>query len=114
LLGAAGGALRWGAMAVGPPVALLPLLQCLHALSFGATHLGAIAFVARAAPAGLGATAQGYLAIALGIAMAVAMGLSGVLYGHYGALAYGAMALAACGGGVCVFIARGRTADGKS
>ena len=113
LLGAAGGALRWGAMAVGPPVALLPLLQCLHALSFGATHLGAIAFVARAAPAGLGATAQGYLAIALGIAMAVAMGLSGVLYGHYGALAYGAMALAACGG-VCVFIARGRTADGKS
>src|SRR5262249_18451988 len=46
-LGAGGGVVRWGAMALDPPVALLPPLQCLHALSFGATHLGAMQFLAR-------------------------------------------------------------------
>ena len=101
LIGAAGATIRWGAMAFDPPQALLPFLQCLHALSFGATHLGALAFVARAAPAEIGATAQGYLAVAQGLAMAGAMGISGVLYARYGAAAYGAMALAAGAGGLC-------------
>jgi len=43
MLGAAGAILRWGAMAFDPPIAALPWLQLLHALSFGATHLGALA-----------------------------------------------------------------------
>src|SRR5262249_16747499 len=67
---------------------------------FGATHLGALGFMARAAPAELGATAQGYLAVALGLVMAAAMGISGVLYARWGGLAYGAMALAAAAGGI--------------
>ena len=100
MLGAAGAVVRWSAMAFDPPPALLVPLQCLHALSFGATHLGALGFVARAAPAELGATAQGYLAVALGLVMAAAMGLSGVLYARFGGLAYGAMALAAAAGGI--------------
>src|SRR5262249_12433732 len=98
--GAAGAVIRWSAMAFDPPPALLPPLQCLHALSFGATHLGALGFMARAAPAELGATAQGYLAVALGLVMAAAMGISGVLYARWGGLAYGAMALAAAAGGI--------------
>jgi MFS transporter, PPP family, 3-phenylpropionic acid transporter len=105
LLGAAGGTLRWAAMAFDPPAAALPWLQLLHALSFGATHLGALTFVARSAPPGRGATAQGYLAIALGIVMAGAMGLSGWLYGAFGTRAYAAMALAAVAGGVCGYVA---------
>ena len=105
LIGAAGAVLRWAAMALAPPMAALPALQCLHGLSFGATHLGALGFVARAAPVGLGATAQGYLAVALGLAMAAAMGVSGVLYERYGAAAYGAMALVACAGGLCALAA---------
>jgi MFS transporter, PPP family, 3-phenylpropionic acid transporter len=100
MLGAAGAVIRWSAMAFDPPTVLLPPLQCLHALSFGATHLGALGFMARAAPAELGATAQGYLAVALGVVMAAAMGISGVLYAHWGGLAYGAMALAAAAGGI--------------
>jgi MFS transporter, PPP family, 3-phenylpropionic acid transporter len=100
MLGAAGAVIRWSAMAFDPPTALLPPLQCLHALSFGATHLGALGFMARAAPAELGATAQGYLAVALGLVMAAAMGISGVLYARWGGLAYGAMALAAAAGGI--------------
>jgi PPP family 3-phenylpropionic acid transporter len=99
LIGAAGAVVRWTAMALGPPLAALPVLQALHALSFGATHLGALGFVMRAAPPGLGATAQGYLAVAQGLVMAAAMALSGMLYGRYGALAYGAMAAIAAVGG---------------
>jgi PPP family 3-phenylpropionic acid transporter len=88
LVGAAGAVVRWSAMAAAPPAILLPALQCLHALSFGATHLGALALVARMAPPGLGATAQGYFAVALGVTMAVATALAGVLYGRFGSGAY--------------------------
>jgi PPP family 3-phenylpropionic acid transporter len=105
LIGAAGGALRWSAMALAPPAAALPFLQLLHALSFGATHLGALIFLARHAPVGQGATAQGYLAIAMGLAMAGAMGISGLLYEAVGGLAYAGMALAAVAGGVCALVA---------
>ena len=104
-IGAAGAVIRWSAMALAPPAAALPALQALHALSFGATHLGALAFVTRAAPPGLGATAQGYLGVALGLVMAGAMGLSGVLYGRYGGLAYAAMALTAGVGGAFALMA---------
>ena len=109
-IGAAGAVIRWSAMALEPAAAALPALQLLHALSFGATHLGALTFVTRAAPPGLAATAQGYLGVALGLAMAGAMGLSGVLYGRYGGLAYGAMALMAGVGGVFALIAHRRAA----
>ena len=105
MIGAAGAALRWTAMALNPPVLLLPWLQLLHALSFGATYLGALNFVARSAPPGQSASAQGYLAVAAGAAMAGAMGLSGVLYAAFGGLAYAAMALAAVAGGACAFVA---------
>jgi PPP family 3-phenylpropionic acid transporter len=99
-IGAGGAMLRWTAMALDPPVLLLPFLQCLHGLSFGATHLGTMAFLARAAPPGLAATAQGYLAIVLGAVMAVAMGLSGLLYQAFGSFAYAPMALSAAAGGL--------------
>jgi hypothetical protein len=62
--------------------------------------------MARTVPAGLGATAQGYLAVALGLVMAAAMGLSGVLYARWGVLAYAAMALTAAAGGVFAWAAR--------
>jgi PPP family 3-phenylpropionic acid transporter len=109
MVGAAGAVIRWSAMALEPAPALLPLLQCLHGLSFGATHLGAIGFIARAAPAARGATAQGYLAVAQGLVMALAMGISGLLYARWGNLAYGAMALMAAAGGLLAFVAKGAT-----
>jgi PPP family 3-phenylpropionic acid transporter len=104
-VGALGAVIRWTGMALDPPVLALPWLQMLHALSFGATHLGALGFVARHAPPGQAATAQGYLAIAMGLAMAGAMGISGVLYGSFGSRAYAAMALAAVAGGACAMLA---------
>jgi len=110
IAGGVGGALRWGAMAFDPPFWSLLFLQALHALSFGATHLGAIGFVARAAPPHLAATAQGYLAVALGLVMAGSVALSGALYGTYGTAAYGAMAIgAACGMAFAVAARRATT-----
>ncbi|HKA79886.1 MAG TPA: MFS transporter [Xanthobacteraceae bacterium] len=114
MIGATGAVIRWSAMALAPPAALLPILQCLHGLSFGATHLGAIGFIARAAPAALGATAQGYLAVAQGVAMAVAMGVSGLLYARWGSLAYAAMASVAAAGGLLAFAARSPRLIGRS
>jgi PPP family 3-phenylpropionic acid transporter len=106
LVGAAGAAVRWSAMATAPSVILLPALQCLHAFSFGTTHLGALAFVSRMAPPGAAATAQGYFAVALGATMAVATALAGVLYGRFGSGAYAAMAVLAVAGGLCALAAR--------
>ncbi len=95
VLGGVGGIVRWGIMAFDPPTAALPPLQCLHALSFAATHLGTMHFLAQAVPAGRGATAQGDAAVVQGIVSAGAMSLSGVLVAAYGGLAYAAMAAAA-------------------
>jgi PPP family 3-phenylpropionic acid transporter len=107
VLGGAGGAIRWTAMAFDPPTAALPALQCLHALSFAATHLGTMHFLAQAADARRGATAQGDFVAVQGIVFAGAMGLSGVLVTAYGSLAYGAMAAASAGGVVLAALALG-------
>jgi PPP family 3-phenylpropionic acid transporter len=98
VIGGVGATIRWIAMALDPATMALPFLQCLHGLSFGATHLGAVGFVARAAPAGFAATGQGYLAVGLGCFMAAAMGMSGILYEALGAQAYSGMALIAAAG----------------
>jgi PPP family 3-phenylpropionic acid transporter len=105
MVGALAGTLRWLGMALDPPALALPLLQILHALSFGATHLGALMFLAHHAPVGQAARAQGYLAIAAGLAMAAATGISGLLYAYFGSGAYIAMALVAVAGGACGFVA---------
>ncbi|HEX5509792.1 MAG TPA: MFS transporter [Pseudolabrys sp.] len=106
LIGATGATLRWAGMALDPPAAVLPWLQLLHALSFAATHLGTLGFIARHTPPAQGATAQGYLAIAVGLAMAVATGISGLLFAAFGSGAYAAMALSAIAGGACALIAK--------
>jgi MFS transporter, PPP family, 3-phenylpropionic acid transporter len=93
LLGSLGAIVRWTTMAFDPPVALLPVLQCLHGLSFGATHLGAMHVLSRLAARG--ATAQGDFAAFQGITFAAAMGMSGMLVERFGSYAYLAMSLAA-------------------
>ena len=105
MVGAIGAALRWTGMAFDPPFLALPWLMLLHALSFGATHLGTISFVARHAPPGQSATAQGYLAIVMGLVMAGCTAMSGVLFAAFGSYAFMAMALAAVVGGACAVVA---------
>lgn len=50
LIGAAAGALRWALTALDLPYAVLVAAQLLHALSFGATHLGALYLISGAVP----------------------------------------------------------------
>jgi PPP family 3-phenylpropionic acid transporter len=91
-IGGAGAILRWTAMAFDPPAALLPVLQILHAASFGAAHLGMMGFLARAVPKELAATAQGFVATASGLVNASATLISGFVYAASGSLAYLVMA----------------------
>jgi MFS transporter, PPP family, 3-phenylpropionic acid transporter len=105
VIGAAGGIVRWIAMAFDPPAALLFPLQFLHALSFGATHLGTMMYLSRNAPEGSRAAAQGDIATANSVMMAAASALAGVVYGVSGGLAYAAMAMLAAGGGLFALIA---------
>jgi len=105
MIGAGGAIVRWAVMAFDPPFAALPFLQCLHALSFGATHLGTLGFLTRHAPPGQAASVQGALSIVLGLAMAASTSLSGLLFAAYGSLSYAAMALAALAGGACGLVA---------
>ncbi len=105
MLGGVGGVVRWTAMAFDPPLAALPLLQGLHALSFAATHLGTMHYLAQAAPARHGATAQGDVVAVQGIVFAGAMSLSGVMVGAYGSLAYAAMAATAATGALSAAMA---------
>ena len=95
ILGGVGATIRWVGLAFDPTGWTLPVLQLLHALSFGATHLGAVAFVAHAAPEGRGATAQGYFSVVQGVTLSASMLLAGVLYQAVGAASYGAMAVTA-------------------
>ncbi len=107
VLGGLGGVVRWTAMAFDPPAAAIVPLQCLHALSFGATHIGTMHFLAQVAPARRGATALGDFSAAQAVVFAGAMGLSGVLVAAFGSLAYVGMAAAAAAGVICALAALG-------
>lgn len=87
--GAAAAVLRWTAMAFDPPLALLIPLQALHALTFGATHVGAMLFVARAVPhKGTGCAQALYAVVAAGLGVGAVGLVSGPLYAAYGGQMY--------------------------
>jgi PPP family 3-phenylpropionic acid transporter len=95
-LGAVAAAVRWAAMAFDPPLAMLFALQVLHALTYAATHLGAMQFLARAVPPDQSATAQGvYALVTSGLAAMLANHVAGLSYAAAGGRAYFAMALMA-------------------
>jgi len=89
LAGAAAAVLRWTAMAFDPPLAALIPLQALHALTFGAAHVGAMLFVARAVPhKGLGSAQALYAVVAAGLGVGAVGLVSGPLYAAYGGQMY--------------------------
>ncbi len=104
LIGAGGlaGALRWCVLGLTTDPLALAGVQFLHAFTFGATHLGAMHYIARNAPPALSARAQGlYAAVANGMVPGLAMLAAGPLYQAWGGMAFLAMSLlAACGLGL--------------
>ncbi len=108
-LGACAAIVRWIAMAFDPPLAALIVLQILHALTFGATHIGTVHFIAQNIPAERAGTAQALQAsVTAGIAMGGATLLAGQLYGPFGAKSYLAMAVLGALGLVAALMARRR------
>ena len=93
-LGGAAGILRWSLIGILPGLAPAALLQLLHAGTFGASHLGAMHFMARTVPPHASASAQSlYAALSSGLGSGLVMLAAGWLYGAYGGDAYPFMAL---------------------
>src|SRR5439155_25096495 len=103
-LGGIAGILRWSLMGAMPGLGPAAGLQLLHALTFGASHLGAMHFLARSVPPGVAASAQSlYAALSAGLGSGLVMLVAGVLYAAYGGQAYPFMALLSAAGLVGVW-----------
>ncbi len=104
--GGVAGALRFGLMAFDPGLGVTLVLQLLHGVSFGCTHLGAMAVVSALAPDGRRAAAQGRLVAVSALASAVATMASGYVYQSHGAAAFLAMTPLALAGLVFLALAK--------
>jgi PPP family 3-phenylpropionic acid transporter len=103
-LGGVAGIVRWSLMGVLPGLAAAAVLQLLHALTFGASHLGAMHFMAKSVPPGAAASAQSlYAALSAGLGSGLVMLVAGALYAAYGGAAYPFMALLSAAGLVGVW-----------
>ncbi len=88
------GLVRWTFMGSTASPEAFFLLQILHAGSFGATHLGTMAFLSTAIPVNLSARAQGlFSAFAGGAIMGLGLLASGYLYEQFGQHSYYVMAV---------------------
>ena len=98
-LGGGAGIVRWSLMGLVPGLAAAAALQLLHALTFGASHLGAMHFMARHVPPGAAASAQSlYAALSAGLGSGLVMLAAGRLYALYGGDAFPFMALLSAAG----------------
>ena len=79
---------RFAAMGLDPPAALLPLLQTLHAGTFACTYLGMVELVARYAPAGRGASLQAMATWGVTIGVALTTLAAGPLWSRVGAATF--------------------------
>jgi PPP family 3-phenylpropionic acid transporter len=114
ILGGSGAAVRWAVTGLEPSLAVLLVVQLLHALSFGATHLGTMGLLAHRVPGHSLATAQGTLTAAIGIVSATATILSGRLYNDFGQSIYFGMAAMAAVGAAVMLTNRRKVEKGLS
>ncbi len=105
VLGAGASILRWGLLALSPPLILLFPLQILHAFTFGATYLGFLKFAAAAVPDRYGATVQALnSALSGGLVLAAATYASGFAYGAVGTAGFAIMTLPAAIAVICALL----------
>lgn len=113
VIGLAGCALRWGLLALEPPLWVLVMLAPLHAFTYAASHLGAIHFIGRAVPAEAAGTAQAlYSALAAGVAIGVMTLALGAVQGSLGGGVGYVMMSAVSAAGLAAAIAIARRWDG--
>ena len=89
IAGGAAGIVRWGLMGLVPGLGAAFALQTLHALTFGATHLGAMNYLSRTVPPDAAASAQAlYAGASSGIGSGLVMLGAGAAYAEFGGRAY--------------------------
>jgi MFS transporter, PPP family, 3-phenylpropionic acid transporter len=99
VLGGVAGILRWSLAGVLSWLPFIVALQLLHALTFGASHLGAMHFLSRTMPLSAAASAQSiYAAVSSGLGSGLVMVAAGALYQDYGGGAYLFMTLLSAAG----------------
>lgn len=113
IFGGLAAVLRWLVMSFDPGLAILIPLQILHGATYGATHLGAIYFLARSVPDSAAGTAQAfYGACAAGVATGAATLASGPLYEALQGQGYSVMAGIAGVGLVSALLVQSRWGGG--
>jgi MFS transporter, PPP family, 3-phenylpropionic acid transporter len=98
-LGGLAGIIRWSLAGLVVSLPAVAALQSLHALTFGATYLGAMHFLSRTVPPTAAASAQTlYTAASSGLGGGLVMIAAGALYAACGGRAYLFMALLSAAG----------------
>ena len=98
-LGGLAGVLRWTLAGLVVSLPATGALQLLHALTFGATYLGAMHFLARTTPSAAAASAQTlFAAVSSGVGGGLVMIAAGALYAAAGGRAYLFMAALSAAG----------------
>jgi PPP family 3-phenylpropionic acid transporter len=88
---------RWGVTAMEPAVAVLAVIQLLHAATYAMQHLSAMMTLSACVPPERSATAQAlHNALGFGVPNGLIVLLAGWLYANHGAWAFAAMAMIAC------------------
>lgn len=83
------GIVRWSLAGILPGLPAAAMLQLLHALTFGAAHLGAMMHLSRTVPPDAAASAQTlYAAVSAGLGSGLVMLGAGALYARFGGHAY--------------------------
>ena len=96
--------IRWTITAFSPSLAILAVVQILHAGTFAMQHQSSMLILSRAVPPERAATAQAlHSALGYGAPAGVTMLVSGWLYASYGSLAF--LAMAALGGAGLLLVA---------
>ena len=107
LIGGGAGVVRWVAMALDPAFWLLFPLQTLHALTFGATYLGALNLIQTEVDASQSGTAQSiHAALSAGIIMGGMTLMAGFAYAELSETSFFIMAGAATSGCLAALVLR--------
>ncbi|HEV7345682.1 MAG TPA: MFS transporter [Devosia sp.] len=96
--------LRWGLMALSPPVWLLLLLQLTHGITFGLGFLGCVHFIANWTSEDIAAETQSLFTVLQQIASVLGLIGFGWLVGLYGPQAFLFASLAAAIGALCIWL----------
>jgi MFS transporter, PPP family, 3-phenylpropionic acid transporter len=92
LIGSGAAAIRFAIMALNPGLAVTFVLQAMHSLSFGASHLGMMAALTALSPPGVRGRAQGIYGSLAALVTAGSTIVSGMIYKDGGGDVFAAMA----------------------